>query len=174
MELVELEHLVVTESDELAIGLDTAWCDTLWQGNDTPLCGPGDDNLGRVGTVSFGDRLHKLVLKNGSTGRAERRVGLHQDALALAELDQVVLGKEGVQLHLVGGGDDLGDSEQLLQVGDAPIRDTDGLGFAGGRDLLHQLPSLFGSPFAVDSSRAVLIEWDLLVTSLDQWDGPVD
>lgn len=174
VEFVELEHLVITEGDKLAVGFDSACCNTLWQCNDTPLCSPGDDDLSRVGAVSLGDRLNKLILQNGSTGRAKGRVGLHQDTFALAEFDQVVLGKEGVQFNLVGGGYNLCVGEQLLQVWNAPVGDADSLGLAGCGQLLHELPSLFGRPFGVNGTRAVLVERDLLITSLDQGNGPVD
>lgn len=98
VQLVELEHLLIRQCDQLAVGLDSAGSDTLGKGHHTPLSSPRDDDLSRVCVVRLGNRLHQRVLEDGSAARAKRRVGLHQDTLTLAVLDQLVLRQEGMQL----------------------------------------------------------------------------
>lgn len=67
---------------------------------------------------------------------------------------------------LVGSRDDLGVCEQLLEERHAPVGDTDGLCLARSGDLLHELPCLLWAPVSVDGTRAILVEWDLLVAAL--------
>lgn len=124
--------------------------------------------------MRLGNRLHQLVLQNWTAGRAQRRVGLHHDTLALAELDQLVLGEKRMELHLIGSRDDLGVGQELFEVGYAPVGDTDSLGLAGSWDLLHQLPGLLGRPVWVNSTSAIWVQWDLLVASLLHGNRPVD
>lgn len=64
------------------------------------------------------------------------------DALGGVVGDQLGGGVVGVQLDLVDGGHDLGAGvvEELLEVLDAEVGDTDVAHLAGGRELLHFLP----------------------------------
>lgn len=66
------------------------------------------------------------------------------DALGGVVGNQLGGGVVGVQLNLVDGGDDLGGGvvEELLQVLDAEVGDTDVAHLASGRELLHLLPGL--------------------------------
>lgn len=57
--------------------------------------------------------------------------------------DQLGRGVVGVQLDLVDGGDDLGAGvvQELLEVPDTEVGDTNVLGLAGGGNFLHLLPA---------------------------------
>jgi hypothetical protein len=53
---------------------------------------------------------------DGTTGATQRAVGLNMDTLLLAEVDDLLLGKFGVVLDLVNGGNDGGVRQKLLEV----------------------------------------------------------
>lgn len=105
-----------------------------------------------------------------------------------------MLRKERVQLDLVHGGHDGPLLLELLEVGDRPVGEADGLDLAGLIDLLHLAPRLGLVPRAVDGASAVGVHREervrvvlgvLLVFGFvksefgggaygDQADGPVD
>lgn len=62
------------------------------------------------------------------------------NTLLVAEVHNLLLAQGRRVLDLVDSGDDRGLSEQLLEVGDAVVADTDALRLAGGEQLLHVLP----------------------------------
>lgn len=53
---------------------------------------------------------------DGATGATQGAVGLNMDTLLLAEVDDLLLGKFGVVLDLVNGGNDGGVRQKLLEV----------------------------------------------------------
>lgn len=64
------------------------------------------------------------------------------NALLLAEVDRLLLGKAGVVLNLVDSRDHGGLGEELLKVGPAVVANTDGLGLSASDKLLHILPGV--------------------------------
>lgn len=91
-------------------------------------------------------------------------------------------------LDLVDGGDDLGLWQELLKVlfavllhevcksvqfcstwiesgcgQETYVADTNGLGLAGSKDILHLLPRLDVVPLAVDVASAVGVSWELVM-----------
>lgn len=77
-------------------------------------CGGADAAL--LGNLHNGSRAHKRP-----AGRAERAVSHDVDALVLAKVDDLLLGKAGVVLDLIDGRDDLGMGEKLLEVSHAVL-----------------------------------------------------
>ena len=74
-----------------------------------------EDGRGRD-TSLLGNLNDGLSGHDGTTGAAQRAVGLNVDALLLAQVDNLLLGKTGVVLDLVNGGDDSGVRQKLLKV----------------------------------------------------------
>lgn len=69
--------------------------------------------------VVHGARLTGLVV-------AQRRVGLDEDTLALAVLQQIRLGEVRMGLDLVDGRDDLGLREEMVQTTGVEVGHADG------------------------------------------------
>jgi hypothetical protein len=63
------------------------------------------------------------------------------DASLVAEVDNLLLGEQGVVLDLVGSGDNGGLGQKFLEELDTVVGNTDGLDLAGANKLLHALPS---------------------------------
>lgn len=117
--------------------------------------GLGDDTPALLDTPHEHDLLGSLalLLSQLQEGRVpvERRVGGAQagvagavDALGHVVGNQLRRGVVGVQLDLVDGGGDLAARvvQELLEVLDSEVGDTDVPDLAGGRQLLHLLPVL--------------------------------
>src|SRR5690606_37537593 len=97
------------------------------------------------------------------TSGAEGRVSLEQDPKLLTVLLELVLRQEWVQLNLVHGGDDGPGLLELLEVGDGPVGETNGLHLTRSVDLLHLAPGLGLVPGAVDGAGAVRVDGEELV-----------
>jgi hypothetical protein len=72
--------------------------------------------------VLLGDLDDGLGREERAARAAERAVPHDVDALLLAEVDDLLLGKGGVVLDLVDGGDDGGVGEELLEVAFAVLK----------------------------------------------------
>lgn len=59
----------------------------------------------------------------------------------VAEVNNLLLGEQGVVLDLVGSGDNGGLGQKFLEELDTVVGNTDGLDLAGANELLHTLPS---------------------------------
>ena len=83
------------------------------------------------------------VLVERRVGGSQARVSGAVDALGGAVGDQLGRGVVGVQLDLVNGGNSLAARvvQELLEVLDAEVGDTNVLNLAGGRELLEFLPA---------------------------------
>lgn len=164
------------------VGLDAAGRRALGQDGVAPLQAPAQQDLGERVPAAVGDlveghvgadllaRVGDLVLG------AQGRVRLGQDAVLQAELDEVVVGEEGVDLDLVDGGLDLGEGEELLQAFDGPVGDTDSLDLARLVELLDDAPRglwVLGE-LLVDDVLAISADLGLVVVSPLGSDGPVD
>lgn len=95
---VQLFHILLIQRDRLEVLLDPCGRDALRERVDSALGGPGDGDLARLDAVLARDLGHHCVPEKRRIGAAQRRVGLREDTLALAEGDELVLGKEWVQL----------------------------------------------------------------------------
>lgn len=134
----------------------------------------GEDSSGR-GVVLVGQRDDELVLEQRATDRAKGREGGHDNVVLLAEFHELELGQQRVELDLVDGGDNLGLLEQLLEVRDGEVGDTDRLGLAGLQNSLHLLPGLGLGAGLVNVSRAIGSQGvDGVVTVRVEGNGPVD
>lgn len=137
-------------------------------GDDAPALGDApleEDLLGAL-VESIGDVEQGLVGVEGGVGASEARVAGRVDALSGVEGNELGRRVARMQLDLVDGRDDLGVgvSEQLLEVGDGEVGDTNVLGLARGQHLLHLAPRV----------DVVPVVMDLLVVAGDERAGPVD
>lgn len=147
---VDSLKVLVRQVNALEVGLHTGRVATLGQHNVATAQTPCDEDLGE-GVAALGRNVVEgLVLADTLAGgghlvlRAEGRVGGGQDAVLEAVLHQLVVGEEGVDLDLVDVRLDLGELEELLEVGDVPVRDTNRAGLAILVDLLHGPPGGLG------------------------------
>lgn len=128
------------------VALDALRGGALGQDNVAALETPCEQNLRKVVAASLGNFVELGVGANLLAGAgnlvlgAERGVGGDENVVFLAVLDELGVGEEGVDFDLVDHGLDLGDAEQLLQAGDGPVGDSDGLGLARVVNLLHGAP----------------------------------
>jgi hypothetical protein len=114
------------------------------------------ENATGGGLVLVGKLENQLVLEKRASDGTKGREGSHDDVVLLAELHELELGEQRVQLDLVDSRDNLGLLEQLLEVGDGEVGDTDRLGLASLEDSLHLLPGLGLRAGLVNVSRSVL------------------
>lgn len=149
-DLVDGLEVLVGQLDALEVGLDTGGVGALGEHHVAATQTPGNEHLGQGVAALLGDLVEGLVLADPLAGGghlvlgAQGRVGLGEDVVLEAELDQLVVGQEGVDLNLVDMRLDLGELEQLLETRDGPVGNTDGLGLAVPVDLLHGAPCGLG------------------------------
>lgn len=165
-----LEVLLV-QNNILEVGDDAGLGGRLGDDAGAALDSPGDQDIGVVAVVLLGNLGDLLTLDQGGVGRSEGGVSSEVDALGLAELEQLPLGVLGVELDLVGGGDNLGGGEELLEVLDREVGDTDGLGLAGGDQGLHGLVGL-GKVNVLEQELALAVAGHGVGARLEG-DGPV-
>lgn len=103
---------------------------------------PAQQDRGRVNTLLLGNLDDGLCRQQRTARAAERAVCGNVNALLLAEVNSLLLGKAGVVLNLVDGRNHGGLGEEFLKVGPAVVADTDGLGLSAADKLLHILPSV--------------------------------
>lgn len=169
--------VLVVELDGLKVALDAVGGDGLGDLDEVLLQTPSNEDLGGGLTELLGDLLDGLSVNVARLARhivAERRVGGEVDIVVLQVREELGLDERRVRLDLVHGGDDAGRVDDLLEVLDGEVRDTD------GADLLRLpvdtndlLPGVDDRGTAnVEESLTVLRGRELL-TRLEG-DGPVD
>lgn len=142
--------VLIRQVDALEVGLHTGRVTTLGQHNVATAQTPCDEDLGKSVTALLSNLVEGLVLADTLASgrdlvlRAKGRVGSGQDVVLEAVLHQLFVGEEGVDFDLVDLRLDLGELEELLEVGDVPVRDTNGAGLAVFVDLLHCAPGGLG------------------------------
>jgi len=142
--------VLIRQINALEVGLYTGRVTTLGQHDVATAQTPCDEDLGESIAALLSNVVEGLVLADtlASGGdlvlRAEGRVGGGQDVVVEAVLHQLIVGEEGVDLDLVDLRLHLGELEELLEVGDVPVRDTNGAGLAVFVDLLHCAPGGLG------------------------------
>ena len=133
-----------------------------------------DQNCTRTNVVLLRHFLHTFLLEQRAAGAAEWAVRLHQDTLLFAKVDNLLLRQVGVVLDLVGGGDNSCLAQQLLQVGNAEVRNANRLHLATLLHRLHPLPRIHIRPLSVEIARAVLVLGEEWVVAIGvHGDGPV-
>lgn len=143
---------------------------------------PGDEDLSKGVAAALSDLVEGLVGADGLTSGGDLvlgtkgRVGSREDVVLKAELDELLVGQEGVNLDLVNGGLDLSKGHQLLEAVDGPVGDTNGTGLAASINLLHGAPCGLGvlSEVLLDDVLAISTDLGLVVLVLLSGDGPVD
>ena len=146
--LVDSGEVLVAELDGLKVGLDTLGVGGLGEHAVAAAETPGNEDLGQGVAALLGDLVEGLVLGDTLAGGgdlvlgAQRRVGLGQDVLGEAVVDQLVVRQEGVDLNLVDHGHDLGVLGHGLELRDGPVGHTNSTGLAVGVQLLHGAPCL--------------------------------
>lgn len=167
---LEVLDVLFVERDELAVLVNARRCYRL--GEDGRVAGEvvGEENRSRSNVVLLCGGDDTLVIEERRACAAERAVGGDMDALLLAEVNDLLLGQKRMVLDLIGGGDDGGLCEQLLEVLDRVVGDTDGLDLLGvGLDqLLEVLPCVDVCDGAVDVTAAVL---ELGEEGVVSWEG---
>lgn len=146
LEVIKLVDLLISEvpAVNLEVTVNARLANGL--GNNAPslLDTPDEQNLLGSLALLLGDLEKGGILVKGRVGRAEARVSSGVDTLGSVVRNQLGRGVVRVQLDLVDSGHDLGRGviEELLEVLDAEVGDTDIADLAGGRQLLHLLPGL--------------------------------
>lgn len=144
LEVVQLINLLGGQlpAIKLEVDVDARLADRL--GNDTPalLHTPQEQNLLGSLALLLGQLEEGLILVERRVGGAEARVAGRVDALGGVVGNQLRGGVVGVQFDLVDSRDDLaaGVVQELLEVLDAEVGDTNVTDLAGGGKLLHLLP----------------------------------
>lgn len=96
------------------------------------------------------------------------------DTLALAEVDDLLLRQERVVLDLVSSRNDGRARQQLLEVWNAEVGNTNGLCLAGCRDLFQLLPRLNVGPLRIQITRAIGVLRNIGVIAVGvHWNRPV-
>lgn len=105
------------------------------------------ENDGGSNAVLFRDLVDNLVLEQRRASAAERAVRGDVDALFFAEVVDLLLWAQWVVLDLVDGWDNGGFGEELLQIPDGVVGNTNGLDLFRMclDELLHVLPCVLVS-----------------------------
>lgn len=77
------------------------------------------------------------------------------NASLVAEVDNLLLGEQGVVLDLVGSGDNGGVGHKFFEELETVVGNTDGLDLAGADKFLHALPSSDVGVAVVNVPRAI-------------------
>ena len=112
------------EVEAVEVALDAVGSQALGQDNVAASSVPVEEDLGGGLAVLLSDAADGRVLELVASG--ERRVRLDEDAVLGAEVDKSLALAEGVELHLVDGGDDLGVVEEVVDVAGTEVGDADG------------------------------------------------
>lgn len=172
----------IRQLNALEVGLDTSWVRALGQYNIAAAQTPGYQHLSQSVAALFGDLVQGRVLADALAGGgdlilgAQWRVGLGQDIVLEAVLNEFLVGQEGMNLDLIDVGLDLGELEQLLEPFNGPVRDTNGLGLAFLVELLHCPPcglGVLGEVFQ-DDVLSIRADLGLLLRLLLCGNRPVD
>jgi hypothetical protein len=181
-DLVDGLKVLVGELDGLEVALDARRGRALGQDDVAAADAPGDQDLGQSVAALLGDGVEGRVGVDLLAGGgdlvlgAEGRVGGGQDLVVEAELHELVVGQEGVDFDLVDGRLDGAPREQVLEVGDGPVGDADGLGLALLVQLLHGAPGglVVLGELLLDHVLALLVQLGHVVGVLLGRDRPVD
>lgn len=90
--------------------------------------------------VELGVRPDLLSRAGDLVLRSQRRVGSRQDVVVQAELDELCVWQERVNLNLVDRRLDFRELHELLQALDRPVGHADRAHLAGLVELLHRAP----------------------------------
>lgn len=101
---------------------------------------PAEQNSSRSNSTLLGDGHNGLSSEQRAAGTAKRAVSGDVNASLVAEVDNLLLGEQGVVLDLVGSGDNSGLGQEFFEELDTVVGNTDGLDLAGSNELLHTLP----------------------------------
>mmetsp|Transcript_116537 Transcript_116537/g.277039 ORF Transcript_116537/g.277039 Transcript_116537/m.277039 type:complete len:337 (+) Transcript_116537:112-1122(+) len=133
------------EVEDARILLHALWAHRLGYNVAAFLHGPSQQNLGPGLAMGLGRRFHRRegeeALGLGRVAGAQGGIGLQNDAMLLAELQQLFLNKSRVELHLVDHRLYLAGLHQLLQMSHRVVGDADGLHLSLLIEVLHSLPS---------------------------------
>lgn len=110
--------------------------------NPTLIDVPTQEYIPLSHTVFLGELFHPRVGEERPARRAEGTVRFDDDAVFLAQVDDLFLREERVVFDLVDGGDDAAVGEELFEVFGAVVADAYRLDFARRQQLLHGVPGL--------------------------------
>ena len=144
--LLDSVKVLLAQLGDEPVALDALGGGALGQDDVAALEAPCEQHLCEVVAAALGHLVELCVCAHLLAGAghlvlgAERRVGGHHDVVVLAELDELRVGQEGVDLDLVDHGLDLCEAEQLLEAVNGPVGDANGLCLARLVNLLHGPP----------------------------------
>lgn len=175
-------EILVRQVGDLEVALDAGWGGALGQNGVAPAETPGNEDLRKGVAAAVGDLVKGLVAADSLTSGgdlvlgAQGRVCGGQDVVLLAELDELLVGEEGVNFDLVNGGLDLGEGHQLFEAIDGPVGDTNSTSLAASQNLLHSAPCGLRvlSEVLLDDVLAIGADLGLVVVALLGGNGPVD
>ena len=97
----KLGDLVLRKVNDLEVGFNAGRGNRLGEDVDVvPVGLEGDEDVGRMDAVLVSDLLDNLILEKGRVVGAEGRVSSNGDALALAKVDDVLLGASATRLSI--------------------------------------------------------------------------
>ncbi|KAI6755864.1 hypothetical protein HG531_004970 [Fusarium graminearum] len=174
--------VLVGQAGNLEVALNARGSGALGQNSVAAAETPGDEDLSKGVAATVGDLVKGLVGADGLTSGGdlvlgtEGRVSSGENVVLEAELDEILVGQERMNLDLVNGGLDLCEGHELLQAVDSPVGDTNGTGLATSINLLHGAPCGLGvlSEILLDDVLAIRADLGLVVVALLGSDRPVD
>ena len=141
-DLIDCTYILGVQIDHLGIRHDALRRRRLGENNAVLIDVPAEQDVALADAVFLGDLLHAGVCEERAAGRAEGAVGLDDDAVFGAQVDDLLLREQRVVFDLVDGGDDVAVREELFEVFDAVVAHADRLDFAGSEEFFHSVPRL--------------------------------
>lgn len=180
--LVDGREVLVAEVDGLEVAVDPAGRRALGEHDVTSPQTPGDQHLSEGVATLFGDAVERgvgvnLLARCGDLVlRAERRVGGGHDVVLEAEVDELRVGQEGVDLNLVELRLDLTPLEHVLEAVDGPVGDANGLDLTALVQLFHRPPRRLRvlGELLLDDVLALVVQLGHVLIVLFGSDRPVD
>lgn len=144
--LVDSSELLLSKLEVLEVALNTGWVRRLGQDSVATLETPGNEDLSKGSIGLLCDLEECGVCRNFLAGAwdlilgPEGRVGLDENVVLLAVLDDFVVGKEGMNLDLVDRGRHLSIGKKLIELLRSEVRDTNGSTLSSMEKFLHSTP----------------------------------
>ncbi|EPE03565.1 hypothetical protein F503_06738 [Ophiostoma piceae UAMH 11346] len=176
----DARHLVGGQLKDLQVALDARRRHALGQHDGAALEGPADEHLRRLLAEPLRNVDDDVVVEGARQVVdvvAHGRVGLDDDAVALAPREQRGLLQERVRLDLVDCRLDLdARRQQGLELVLREVGHADGPHLAGAHKALHDLPGVGQGDVVVqvDLARRGVLGEQVVIAVVAKGDGPVD
>lgn len=167
---IQLRIYAIRKSLDLQVGGNARWRYTLRKNNSATLHSPASQQGTRVESNLLGELCHERVVDRAwlsSLVITQGRVCLDNNALALAELEELGLLQVWVGFDLVGSGHDGDLTQEVLQAPDIEIGNTNGLDLSSLKKFLHRFVGLDDIHIG-QLERTVLVQWEPLVPCFER------